>query len=367
VARIEVLSLAALNRATLARQMLLARARITPARAIERLAGMQAQLARPPFVGLWTRIAGFKREALVRACDRREVVRATAMRGTLHLLSARDYLSLRASLQTGLTAAMRSTLRDRAKGLDLDKLGLAARRLLAEPLTFEDLRPLLAKAFPKLDERVLGYAVRTHVPLVQVPSATQPWGFPAAAAFALAEAWLGAKVAPSTPHALALRYLAAYGPATAADAQTWSGLSSLREVFDDLRGKLRTFADEQGRELFDLPRAPRPPASTPAPPRFLPEYDNLVLAFADRRRLVDDAHRPKLITKNLQIPATFLVDGRIAGTWKVTRKKLAATLELAPFGRLAAPVASELAVEGKQLLQFVEPDATRFDVAWMTR
>jgi hypothetical protein len=284
------------------------------------------------------------------------------MRATLHLLAARDYLEVRSALQPGLSALALRGLGDKAKGIDVAQVVEVARTLLVEPLTFDELRPRLLAAFPKLHERALGYIVRTNLPLVQVPVTGSPWGFPAAARFALADRWLGQACSPSTPHALVMRYLAAYGPATVADAQTWWGLGNLRDVFAALRPKLSVFADDAGRELFDLPRAERPPAATAAPPRFLPEYDSLVLAFSDRSRLVDDKHRPKLFTKNLQIPATFLIDGRIAGTWKITRTKKVATLVMSGFERIPKPALAALAKEADALVRFVEPDAATFDV-----
>jgi hypothetical protein len=363
-----VLTRRQLNRATLARQMLLAREKTTALRAIERLMGMQAQVAKPPFIGLWSRVHGFRREDLIRLLQRRQAVRATLMRVTLHLVSARDFVSLRGALQPALTRGMQSVLRDRARGLDMDGVVGVARACLEErPRTFEELRPLLLKRFPKWDERVLGYAVRTHLPLVQVPSEAE-WGFPGAAEFALAETWIG-KAAGSDPdpRPLVLRYLAAFGPASAADMQTWSGLSGLAAALEGLRGKLVTFRDERGRELFDLPKAPRPDAAAAAPVRYLPEYDNLVLAHADRSRIVADAHRASIVTANLLVRATFLVDGFAAGTWRVERKKATATLVARPFEALASRAKDELADEGERLLRFSEPGAERFEVRFERR
>jgi hypothetical protein len=189
------------------------------------------------------------------------------------------------------------------------------------------------------------------------------WGYPGAAEFAEARSWLGsAPGADPRPRALVLRYLAAFGPATAADMQTWSGLPSLHDAFEELRPKLRTFRDERGRELFDVPKAPRPPARTAAPVRFLPDYDNLVLGHADRTRLVADEHRPALVTRNLQIPATFLVDGFVAGTWRVEAQGASATLLLRPFEGLPAKARGELITEGARLLRFVEEDAQKLEV-----
>jgi hypothetical protein len=347
-----------LNRATLARQMLLAREKTTALRGIERLVGLQAQVAKPPFIGLWSRVAGFRREDLTGLLLRREVVRATLMRGTLHLMSAKDFVELRATIQPVLTL-----LRERAKGLDVDRLVAVARACFEEqPRTFNDLRALLLKRFPKGDERAMGYAVRMHLPLVQVPSDAE-WGFPGSADFALAEAWLGRPLGTEQkPHQLVLRYLAGFGPATPNDVKTWSGLTGVVEVLETLRSRLRTFRDERGRELYDLPKAPRPPEDTTAPIRFIPEYDNLMLSHADRTRIVADAHRSAIVTRNLQVLATFLVDGFVAGTWKIERKKASATLLIAPFGALTGKAREEVAAEGNQLLRFAEPEAERFEV-----
>jgi hypothetical protein len=203
----------------------------------------------------------------------------------------------------------------------------------------------------------MGYAVRTHLPLVQVPDQSR-WGYPGAAEFALADAWLGVEVTSKGDlQGLVLRYLAAFGPATVKDAETWSYLGGLGPVFEALRPRLSVFKDEKGREVFDLPKAPRPDGDTPAPVRFLPDYDNLLLSHADRRRVVDDAHRKRLATKNLRLPPTFLVDGRVLGTWSVERKRAAATLVLQPFAPLGKQVKDELAGEGEALARFVEPDA----------
>jgi hypothetical protein len=352
-----------LNRATLARQMLLAREKITPVRAIERLVGVQAQLARPPFIGLWTRLEKFKREDLIRLVQRRKAVRATLMRGTLHLMSTKDYVKLRAALQPALSAGMQSILRDRSRDLDIARLVTEGRKYFdEEPRTFEELRDHLRKRFSKGDERAMAYAVRMHLPLIQVPTDTE-WGYPGAADFAVAESWLGEPLgSESSPHSLILRYLAAFGPATVSDAQAWSGLQGLKLSFEELRPKLQTFRDERGRELFDLPKAPRPPEDTPAPVRFLPEYDNLILSHDDRTRFVAKEHRAAVFLPNLRVISTFTVDGFVAGTWKIERKKDAATLGIAPFATLPKRVRDELADEGERLVRFVERDARKFDL-----
>jgi hypothetical protein len=338
--------------------MLLDRVDASPAEAIGRLIGMQAQEPRPPYVGLWSRIAGFERGAMHRAYHEQDIVRATLMRGTLHAVATADYLAFRATLQPVLDRGLRG-VGARAEGIDLARIVPAAREILAAgPRTFNELRPLLAARFPDADERILGLAVRMAVPLVMIPTADR-WSFPADARFGLAEAWLERPLAHTEDVAgLMLRYLAAFGPASAADAQTWSGLQGVKAILDGMRPRLSVFRDERGRELFDLPEAPRPEKDVPAPPRFLPEFDNLLLSHADRRRVLADAHRP-LVTmpRNLRIRATFLVDGFVAGTWRVERKRDVATLRLAPFAPLSRDAAEALVTEANALVRFVEPEA----------
>jgi hypothetical protein len=354
-----VLSARELNRATLARQMLLERAPgdRAAAAAVERIGGMQAQEPKHPFVGLWTRISAFAPEALVDATAARDVVRATLMRSTLHLFSAADYAALRLALQPPMSVALR-VLGARAQGLDPEAVVHAARELLAgHPMTFDAIRGGLQERFPDVNDRALGYAARTLVPLVMVPDAEARWGYPRVCEFALAEELLDRPLAPAAPEALVARYLGAFGPASAADVQAWSGVGAMKGVLDGMRSGLAVFADERGRELFDLPDAPRPGADADAPVRFLPEFDNLVLAYDDRTRVIADEHRPLVTTKNLRVKATFLVDGVVAGIWTLAVKRKVATLELAPFGSLPKRAAAALTAEGEALARFVEPDA----------
>jgi Winged helix DNA-binding domain len=324
--------------------------------AIERLAGMQAQEPRPPFVGLWSRVEGFAREDLVVALGDGSAVRGMLMRATLHTVSAPDFRAFRPAVQPVLSAAYAGVDKRRREGVDVDAVLPVARELLEdEPRTFNELRVLLSERFPDANERGLGYAARTHLPLTMVPTDDR-WGFPRDAKFALAEAG-----ADDSPEPLVRRYLAAFGPATAADAQTWSGLRGVAGVLEEM-DDLERFEDGQGRTLFDLPDAPRPDADVPAPIRFLPEFDNLVLAHADRTRLLDDEHRPRVVTKNLRVKATFLVDGRVAGTWKSTRKGKKASLVIEPFKKLRKKDTKALTSEGEQLLRFIEEDAASVDI-----
>jgi hypothetical protein len=347
-----------LNRATLARQLLLEREPLGVADAVQRLAGMQAQEPKHPFLGLWTRVEGFEAEDLRGALSEREIVRTTSMRSTLHLMTAADYVALRMSMQPPMSVAKRA-LGARSKGLEPELVLPAARKLLkGRPLPFDRIRALLQEQFPDVNDRALGYAVRTLLPLVMVPDEDARWGFPRVAEFALAEEWLGSELdGDGAREALVRRYLGAFGPASAADVQTWSGVGGMKTVLNGMRDSLEVFADERGRELFDLPDAPRPDARCKAPPRFLPEFDNLVLAHDDRSRLIADEHRPLVTTKNLRVRATFLVDGVVAGTWTIEVKRKVATLRMMPFAPLAKRVAKALSDEGEALARFAEPDA----------
>jgi hypothetical protein len=355
------MTLRGLNRALLARQMLLSREKMTALGAVERLVGLQSQQARPPFVGLWSRLEGFDRNELLKLIATRKVVRATLMRGTLHLMSAKDYLAFRPALQPMLSFAMQSVLRDRTNNLPFDDVVSAAREVFDRPSTFVELRRLLAKSFPNVDERAMGYTVRTHLPLVSVPDAST-WGFRADSSFVLAEGWIGKPLsANQETEALVLRYLKAFGPATAGDVQSWSGLQ-VQPVLEALRPKLLVERDERKRELFDLPEAPRPQEDTPAPPRFIAAFDNLVLSHADRSRIVAEEYRPRIVTRNLQVRPTFLVDGFVAGTWETKTAKDTANLTISPFGPLEKDVKKQLAEEAEKLVRFMELEATSFEV-----
>jgi hypothetical protein len=344
-------SLRELNRATLARQMLLAREKVPATRAIERLVGVQAQWPKPPFIGLWSRVTGFEREQLAKLYQQRKLVRATTMRCTLHTMSAADYRTFRPPLQSVLTRAMTSVLRDRMKAIDVPKLVQAARdHFGAAPCTFGELRAALARRFPKADERAMGYIARTQLPLVMVPTGDR-WSFPADSQFTLADDWLDATIASgeAEPDELVLRYLAAYGPATIADAQSWLGFAGLRPVFDRLRDRLITLEDERGREHFDLPKAPRPKADMPAPVRLLPEFDGVVVSRNDAR-VVPEKHRKKVFLSGLRVAPVFLVDGFAAGTWKHDKGKIA----LAPFEPLQRQIREQVEAEADALLGLLE-------------
>jgi Winged helix DNA-binding domain len=359
-----VLTLRKLNRATLARQMLLEREPLPISDAIERLVGLQAQVPNPPYVGLWTRLQGFQRGDLIRLIEQRRVVRATLMRATLHLMTARDYLLLRPALQPALTRSLRSIAGKRLEDLDLDRLVAAARTSVEEaPRTFTELRGLLSGMEPDRDPSALVYLVRTHLPLVQTPPGGI-WGTGGSPTHALAESWLGGPLAApkESLRALLLRYLAAFGPASVRDIQTWSGLVRLKDSIEELKPELRVFRNESNNELLDLPDAPLPPPDAPAPPRFVPDYDNLVLAHTDRTRVISDEHRSRVFLSAARVRATFLLDGFVSGTWKIEKTKGTATLVIEPFEPLPEAARDALLEEGERLVRFVEDDAEAFEV-----
>lgn len=355
-----VLSVRALNRALLERQMLLRRTSLPALDAIERLVGMQAQVPTDPYIGLWTRLEGFQTDELAALINDRHAVRAVMlMRTTIHLVSARDCLAFRPLLRPVVERAYRYSPFARAiAGVDLEELLALGKALLAErPRTISDVGKRLAERWPDRPANALGNAFRYLVPLVQLPP-RGIWGAGGLPVSDTDDSWLGppADAAPSIDD-MVLRYLAAFGPASARDVQTWSYLTGTRELLHRLRPRLRTFRDEDGRELFDVPDAPLPDPETPAPARFLPEYDNIFLSHADRSRIVDRAWHNQVLMHGF-----FLVDGFIRGAWKVDRKRDAATLVIGPWGALATRDRSEVEAEATWLLEFAAADARTRDI-----
>lgn len=353
-----VLTRRALNRALLARQWLDQRRQASVPAAVRHLAGMQAQQAAPPFTGLWTRVENFQTESLRQAIFDKELVRATAMRATLHLLTAADYLEFHSALAPMLQQAFQSQLGKHASSIPMDLALTAARRAFSkDSLTFHELRDAMKEQFPDCNERVIGYGVKTHLELVTVPG-DSPYAFQPNSPYTLAQKWLGKPPRKSdATTGLVERYLAAFGPATPADFQAWSGMRGAAAHFATLRAKLSVFQDENGRELFDLPDAPRPGEDTPVPVRFLPEFDNVVLAHKDRSRIIDDEYRSRIVSKNLLVAATFLVDGFVSGVWSVKATKSKAVLSITAFNKLRAQDKKSLTEEGHNLLAFLHPDS----------
>jgi Winged helix DNA-binding domain len=290
------------------------------------------------------------------------------MRYTLHLVTARDLLWLRPALQPVLERAQRGFFGHSTAGMDLAELVAVGRALFEErPLTPVELRERLRERWPDRDARALAYSVRYLLPLVHLPPGGT-WGQNGSFPYALPESWLGRPLesAPELSQ-LVLRYLAAFGPATVMDVQQWSGLTRLRTVVEGLRPQLRTFRSEAGKELFDLPDAPRPDPDTPAPPRFLPAYDNLMVAYVDRTRIMTDEHRNVLAGMGAgpgEIPATILVDGFVRGTWQIERRPGRATLVIEPLEPLAGQVRNMLREEGERLLRAFSDGAETFEIQW---
>jgi hypothetical protein len=362
-----VLTLRELNRATLERQLLLCRQKLTAVEAIEHLVGLQAQAPDPPYIGLWTRLEAFHPDELARLITDRRAVRIALMRNTIHLVTARDCLVLRPLVQSVFDRDLYANRTNRAniEGIDIQALVAAGRTLLEErPRTAKELGVQLKEQWPDRDAASLARAIRHLVPLVQVPP-RGVWGKSGPAAHTTVAAWLGRRLEPDPSlDEMIVRYLGAFGPGTVKDVQTWSGLTRLGEVTERLRSRLVTFHDEQGKELFDLPDAPRPGSGTPSPPRFLPEFDNLILSHADRTRIIDDDHRKVIASKNGMVPATVLVDGFVRGTWKTERTRGKVMLMIELFEPLAKEDRDALAAEGERLVRFMAKpeDAEAFEV-----
>jgi Winged helix DNA-binding domain len=366
----EVLSLRALNRALLSRQLLLERSELSPdadgrrarvIHAIEHLVGLQAQAPFPPYYGLWSRLGGFRPDDLAPLITDRSVVRIALMRGTIHLVSARDCLLLRRTVQPVIERGMRNAYGRQLAGVNAAELAAAGRVLLeSEPMTFSQLGQELAKRWPDHPPAALAQGVRAFVPLVQVPPRAV-WGRAGQSRHTPAERWLGQPVRPvkASPADLALlvtRYLGAFGPATVRDVQAWSGLKGLKAVMEQLRPSLATFTDERGAELFDLPSAPRPGGDVPAPVRLVAEFDNLMLSHADRSRVVSAGNLSRFYTINGIFPGSILIDGFAAGIWRLGRTKNTATLTMELFGPVSDR--SSLVEEAGHMLAFCAPGAS---------
>jgi hypothetical protein len=353
----EVLGRRALNRALLARQMLLGPVKLSAAAAIERLVGMQAQAPNLPYVGLWARLQGFRHEELSELIRSRRAVRTSLMRNTIHLVTTQDALGLKPLFQP---VHERGFFRGSPWGRDLksmnpDALLDAGREIMGDrPRTIAELARLLAPRFPGHDALSLAYGVRYLLPMV-FATPRGIWQARGPVALTTVEAWLGGSSVPAiAPDELVLRYLAAFGPASAADMRAWSGLA-MRPAFEKLRPRLSTFRDEHGIELFDLPKSPRPAADIPAPVRFLPDYDNILLAHADRTRIMAPGQHLGLFSSGI-MKGSVLVDGFVRAGWKPATGKGVTTLVVTPFDE---PIRRQdqglIKEEGRRLLAFLAP------------
>jgi hypothetical protein len=366
----QLLSLRAINRATLARQLLLERSPLSPIAAVEHLVGLQSQTPQTWYTGLWSRLVDFDPSAFGGLLETRLVVRLSMMRSTIHLVSARDALALRPLVQSvGERGALSAYGRYWA-GLDLDAVAVAARSLLEkaeQPLTFAELGALLKLEWPERDAPALAQAARTLLALVQTPP-RGVWGKSGQSRHATIESWLGQNLdGAASVDTMVQRYLGAFGPASVRDVQAWSGLTRLAEVVDRLRPQLRLYLDDSGRELFDLQDAPRPAEDHPAPIRFLYDFDNILLSHADRSRMFSEDARvlgavKDLAVKNGVLPSFLLIDGFVGATWSLSRERRTASLTIRPFAPIDGPRRDELEREAAALLAFSAPDAETTDL-----
>jgi hypothetical protein len=341
---------------TLARQHLLSRAEMSALDMLAHLVGMQGQAPQAPYIGLWSRLTGFQAEELSQLLLDRRAVRIAVMRNTVHLVTAADALALRPLTQVIFDRDLRTNATHARKldGLDLAAVTAAARELVEErPRATKELGVLLQERWPDREPAALAFVARNTLPMVQVPPRGL-WRKSGQPTLTTTDAWLGRPLAAPDAASLVTRYLGAFGPATVQDAQAWSGLTGLREVFERL--PLLRLRDDQGRELFDLPDAPRPDEETPAPVRFLAEFDNLILSHADRTRVIARADWQTMMEGRLA-PRAVLVDGYARATWKLTEQRRTADLLIEPFGRLGRRERADLEREGAALLAFAAPQA----------
>lgn len=335
-----VLTQRELNRALLERQFLLARKRMSLPKTLERIGGIQAQYAPSMYIGLWSRLEGFEREALTRALERRTVVQGTLLRVTIHLVSAGDYWPMSAGIRDARRKAWLDARRASVGETDVTAAAATVRKRLK------------AGAQGRMElmegmDNTLFNGANVWLDMVRVPPAGT-WERRRADLYALAEDWLGASDASAAEgrRLLIRRYLQGFGPAAPKEIADWAGLKvqPVNEALEQL--ELRHFRDEKGGLLVDLPRAPLPSADTPAPARFLPTWDATLLVHARRTQVLPEQHRAKVFnTKTPQSVPTFTVDGRVAGTWRYDKNEVT----LSPFGRLSKDARAEVEAEAEGL------------------
>lgn len=354
-----------LNRTLLSRQLLLEQADIPPLEAIRHLAGLQAQVPNPPYIGLWTRLKQFERWDFSTLLEDRKVVRAPLMRFTLHHMAADDYLRFRKTLEPALLRSFRAFNGKRADGIDFEQMVAAAKAFIEEePRTTGEQKAMLQQLDPDSDEYAKVNGVRAYLPLVMATPGGL-WGSGSAGAYTTPDVWLGQSIDQEARIAeLWQRYLAAYGPASIMDFQFWTGLVRLQRPLKELAPALGLLQYEHpnGRTLYDVPDHEVLSADTPAPIRFVPEYDNLIIGHKDRTHIIADADYNKVFLSAARVSATILIDGFVAATWKVEVDKGEAVLKVEPFREVSKDDRETLNKEGKRLLQFIEPEAEKFRV-----
>jgi hypothetical protein len=353
-----------LNRATLARQWMLERADVSIPDAIAFLLGLQAQTSAGPYQGLWNRLRGFRHEDLTALIQDRSVLRATTMRTTLHLHTADDMRAMRPVMQPVLDRAWHSTFRKRIGDADRSEVHRRGVELLDQsPLTSGELGKRLAETWPGAEPLALAQVLHCSETLIQIPP-TRIWGHGGPPLLSRIENWTGAPLGPAIDLPdLVLRYLAAYGPASVMDMQNWSGLTKLSAAFDAVKHQLVAFAGEDGRVLYDLPDAIRPDPETPAPVRFIPEYDNVWLGFADRERIQPELARSRMTLVNGYI-ATYTVDGFISGNWTFRRNKDDLTITILPFRMLTGAETADVEAEAYAHGGFLADGKGTVSVTW---
>lgn len=358
------LSLRELNRATLARQMLLARQRVDVVTAIERLAALQAQWSPSPYIALWSRLARFERDDLWNAIETKHtVVRARLMRGTLHLVSARDFYAYAVATQDLQRGAWNRL--QIARGVDPRAMARAAIAFAKVPRAKDDVLAHLAERVGTVSGEfgwLVWRFVSAHADLLSAPPGGH-WAYGGTDhPYVAARHWIAKGSRPADDAALehlVRRSIAAFGPLALSDIAKFAGQAPprIRPILERLAPSLRVFNDEQGRTLYDLPRAPRPDAETPAPVRLLPRYDEVLIAYQHRDRVIAAKHRPAIYAKNGIIEATLLVDGFVAGTWSLARGRDDAVVRVAPFAKLRAADRAAALAEGERLARFLAPEA----------
>lgn len=351
------LTLRQLNRTLLARQMLLDRQDMRPVALTEHLIALQSQIPNPPYIGLWTRLRRFERGQLTELLESREIVRAPWIRSTLHLVSAADHQRFQAVIQPALLRGLRSFFGARSKDLDIERLLRIAKPFLeSNQPSIGALRVHLQEYEPHLNKEAMAYAVRSHLPLVQIPP-SGTWGAGTRAAYTTADSWLGPADSSDLTN-LFRRYLAAFGPASVMDFQTWTGMTNLKSQLAPALGDLKIYQTESGQDMYDLPEATIAAPDSIAPVRFIPEYDNMLIAHRDRSRILPDEHRKKVFLSAGRVIGTVLIDGVVGATWKVQKDKNTVTLNVNLFETQPNDCLQEIQEEGNGLIQFVDDKAS---------